>query len=121
MDEESQSSASQISQTTTADEAPDVETAAQQDDYSHEDQPPSEIAISKIDADFRLGKFSLTLLYDHVERDGIEICMREFAINFKKYDSDQVRSRFAHELHARNETFGIYSVSANKAKVAILE
>ena len=43
--------------------------------------------MSQINADFRLGKFSLTLLYDHVERKGIQILMQEFGINFKKYEN----------------------------------
>ena len=82
---------------------------------------PPEPVISKINADFRLGKFSLTLLYDHVERNGIEILIKEFGINFQKYDDHHGKAPYAHELHARNELFGIYSIEANKAKVAILE
>ena len=71
-------------------------------------------------ADFRLGKFSLTLLYDHVERNGIQILVQEFEISAKKYP-DGARSPFAHELRARNELFGIYSVDPAKDRVAILE
>ena len=76
---------------------------------------------SKIDADFRLRTFSLTLLYDHVERSGIQILMKEFCILFKKYDNEQLNCQIAHELHATHELFGIYSVDSNKYKVAILE
>ena len=71
-------------------------------------------------ADFRLGKFSLTLLYDHVERNGIQILVQEFEISAKKYP-DGARFPFAHELYARNELFGIYSVDPEKDRVAILE
>lgn len=47
--------------------------------------------------------------------------MQEFGIKFKKYDSEDARCPYAHELHAHNELFGIYSVNAKKDKVAILE
>ena len=76
---------------------------------------------SKLNADFRLGKFSLTLFYDHVERNGIQILMQEFGLKFKKYDKEQAKCPYAHELYANNEAFGIYSVYSNKEKVAILE
>ena len=47
--------------------------------------------------------------------------MQEFCINFKKFDSQQARCLIAHELRARNELFGIYSIDANDNSVAILE
>ena len=75
---------------------------------------------SMFSADFRLGKFSLTLLYDHVERNGIQILVREFEISAKKYPGG-AKFPFAHELYARNELFGIYSVDPTKDRVAILE
>ena len=84
-------------------------------------EEPAATAMSKIEADFRLGQFSLTLLYDHVERQGIQVAMREFCILFKKFDCDKAQSPIAHELHARNELFGIFSVNSSKEKVAILE
>lgn len=74
-----------------------------------------------IDADFRLGTFTLTLLYDHVERNGIQIQMTEFGINFKKYDNEKGRNPFAHELHARNKLFRISSINSNKKADVILE
>lgn len=47
--------------------------------------------------------------------------MKEFGINFKKYDSAHEKCPFAYELRACNELFGIYSIDAAKQKVAILE
>jgi hypothetical protein len=40
--------------------------------------------------------------------------MKEFGINFKKYENSLGKCPYAHELHARNELFGIYSVDSSK-------
>ena len=41
---------------------------------------------SYINADFRLGKFCLTLVYNSTDRQGITIFSSELSISFQKYD-----------------------------------
>ena len=75
-----------------------------------------------LNADFRLGAFTFTLLYDHVERKGIQISIKVFTIEFKKFDKNNERNPFDYKMVALNKDFGIYSVSQDMENpVALLE
>ena len=55
-----------------------------------------------VNANFRLGAFTFTLLYDHVERKGIQIGIKEFTIDFKKFDKNNPNNSFDYKLIAVN-------------------
>ena len=71
--------------------------------------------------DFRLGAFTFTLLYDHIERKGIQFAIKEFTIEFKKYDKNNPNCPLDYKLKAVNQDFGIYSVSNDNEPVALYE
>ena len=71
--------------------------------------------------DFRLGSFKLTLLYDHVERKGIQIGFKEFTTELRKYDKNNPNCPYDYNVVAINQDFGVYSVSKDSEPVALYE
>ena len=60
-----------------------------------------------IEANFRLRRFSVSLVNSSDHNEGLELFSRDFTIEFKKYDSNSDSTPHVFKVTAKNEEFGV--------------
>ena len=63
--------------------------------------------IPFLQAEFRLKEFSVALVNDESQYEGIELFSKEFTIDFKKFEENKKENVNKFVLVARNEDFGV--------------
>lgn len=74
-----------------------------------------------ITSDFQLAQFSLTLVYNSTDKQGIYIHSNQLAISFQKFDTKYNSHPNAYQLSCQNKDFGVYSIGQDLKDTAIIE
>lgn len=72
-----------------------------------------------VNADFRLGKFQLQLVYNSTDRQGIQMLSSELLINLKKFDQNNSNNPYSFKVCCQNTDFNIHSLGGDKEDVIV--